>query len=122
MNPSEFYIKELQSVLSEQALLIRTFSMDNSSSLQATASVTLLEGDIITITLTNRGYHSHQAKGIIFESIENLLQSVSPLYARKRHSVLLDALDKWTSRQSPDEEGEDKRDIRQTAVAHECHQ
>jgi len=58
MNPSQFYIDELQRALSEQAIAVRSFSVIGSSSLQATASVTLLEGNGITIKLTNRGYQS----------------------------------------------------------------
>jgi len=95
MNPSQFYIDELQRALSEQAIAIRSFSVIDSSSLQATASVTLLEGNDITIKLTNRGYQS--ADDIIFETIEDLLRSVSPLYAQKSHALLLQALEGLSS-------------------------
>ncbi|KAE9392864.1 hypothetical protein BT96DRAFT_830084 [Gymnopus androsaceus JB14] len=98
MNPSQFHVDELQRALSEQAIAIRSFSVIDSSSLQATASVTLLEGNDITIKLTNRGYQSvsmlaRQADDIIFETIEDLLRSVSPLYAQKSHALLLQALE-----------------------------
>ncbi|KAJ3771124.1 hypothetical protein EV361DRAFT_801566 [Lentinula raphanica] len=103
MGSSTFHFKELQRALSEQALLIRTFSMEDHSSLEASASVTLLEGNVITIVLTNQGYRSDQSKEGPFETIEDLLQCVSPLYARKRRSTLLDALERLSSQQSPHE-------------------
>ncbi|KAJ3733369.1 hypothetical protein DFJ43DRAFT_995579 [Lentinula guzmanii] len=101
MSPSEFYIKELQRALSEQALFIRAFSVTSSSSLQAIVSVTLLEGNNVTIILTNQGYRADQSGATPFETIEDLLQSVSPLYVQKRQLALLDALEKWSSHQLP---------------------
>ncbi|KAJ3812791.1 hypothetical protein F5876DRAFT_36569 [Lentinula aff. lateritia] len=109
MNTSEFYINELERALSEQAPFIRTFSVDSSSSLQAIGSVTLLEGNVINIEITNRGFHSHQARELPFETIEDLLQTVSPLYTRQRQSVLLDALEKLSSSQ-PFNGGKDKHE------------
>ncbi|KAJ3993191.1 hypothetical protein F5050DRAFT_1578141 [Lentinula boryana] len=103
MSPSEFYIKELQRALSEQALFIRAFSVTSSSSLQAIVSVTLLEGNNVTVILTNQGYHADQSGATPFETIEDLLQSVSPLYAQKRQLALLDALEKWSSHQLPNQ-------------------
>ncbi|KAF9067143.1 hypothetical protein BDP27DRAFT_1226269, partial [Rhodocollybia butyracea] len=91
-----FYHNELQRALSEQGLAIQSFSITSSSSLQAAASVTLQEGDIITIQLTSQGYKSPRADRV-FETIEELLQSVSSLYTQTKESLLMRALEKLQS-------------------------
>jgi len=100
MNPSQFYIEELQKALSEQTLAICSFSIKGYSSLQATASVTLLEGNDISIKLTDRGYESNEQADKTFETVENLLESVSPLYIQRRHALLLNALEALSSHDS----------------------
>jgi hypothetical protein len=86
----------------------------SSSAEQASASVVLLEGQRIVVQLTTEGFsvcikaffttvlathvfcpqvvNPKSAK--IHETIENLLQSVSPLYAKKRQEELFAALSK----------------------------
>jgi len=53
---SSFYHTELNKALSEQAFGIARFDIQSSSSHEATASVALLEGKTIRITLNARGY------------------------------------------------------------------
>ena len=111
---SSFCRTELQRALKEQAFGIQTFSITSSSAEQASASVILLEGQKVVVQLTSQGYSvcktipftrlSHSffvftqvvnLKPIhIHETIENLLQSLSPLYIGKRQEALLAALSK----------------------------
>lgn len=55
MSPS-FYFTELNKALSEQAFGLARFDVQSSTPHEATASVTLLEGRAIRITLSARGY------------------------------------------------------------------
>ncbi|KIK57208.1 hypothetical protein GYMLUDRAFT_764010 [Collybiopsis luxurians FD-317 M1] len=99
LDPSEFYLNELERALSEQAAAINSFSITSSSSLQATASVTLLEGNTVIIQLTDRGYHL-EATQTVFEAIEDLLQSVSPLFSQQKQALLINALTELSSQQN----------------------
>jgi len=54
--PSTFCTDELQRALTEQSFGITNFSISTSTSLRATAFVTLLEGHTITIALSTHGY------------------------------------------------------------------
>ncbi|KAL4063303.1 hypothetical protein V8B97DRAFT_1876926 [Scleroderma yunnanense] len=88
---SGFYYNELRRALSEQSFGIARFEVATPvTPLEATASVTMLEGPCASVTLTARGYHLNT--GQIFESIEDLLLSVSPKYAQKRSDVLFSKL------------------------------
>ncbi|KAG2364440.1 hypothetical protein BDR07DRAFT_1401745 [Suillus spraguei] len=90
MSPS-FYHTELSKALSEQAFGLARFDVyGGSSPHEATASVTLLEGRTILITLTARGYQLDENQ--IFESIEGLLQAVSTAYEGKRREALFSRL------------------------------
>ncbi|KAG2129124.1 hypothetical protein DEU56DRAFT_817829 [Suillus clintonianus] len=90
MSPS-FYHTELNRALSEQAFGLARFDIFRSSSPhEATASVTLIEGRTIRITLTARGYQLDGDQ--IFESIEGLLQSVSTAYEGRRREALFSRL------------------------------
>jgi hypothetical protein len=90
MSPS-FYQTELSKALSEQAFGLARFDVcGGSSPHEATASVTLLEGRTIRITLTVRGYQLDGDQ--IFESIEGLLQAVSAAYEGKRREALFSRL------------------------------
>jgi len=96
---SSFFTAELERSLREQSFGIAGFEpMRPSGSLEASAHVTLLEGEAITISLTSRGYqlvknHRTQA-GKVYEAIESLLQSVSGAYERKRRDTLFAKLEK----------------------------
>jgi len=92
---SSFCRTELQRALKEQAFGIQTFSITSSSAEQASASVVLLEGQKLVVQLTSQGYSVVNLKPThIHETIENLLQSLSPLYIGKRQEALLAALSK----------------------------
>lgn len=54
---STFFTSELDRSLREQSFGIAGFeTMRPTGSLEASAHVTLLEGDVVTISLTSRGY------------------------------------------------------------------
>lgn len=55
-SPSAFYARELGKALGEQSFGIRDFQITEDSSLQCSASVTLLEGNTIQVTLKKSGY------------------------------------------------------------------
>jgi hypothetical protein len=55
-SPSSFYGDELLRALSEQSFGIKSFSTLASTELEATASMTILEGQTINIKLAMRGY------------------------------------------------------------------
>ncbi|KAK0487513.1 hypothetical protein IW261DRAFT_620853 [Armillaria novae-zelandiae] len=100
--PSAFLANELQLALSEQHFGIRCFSiLSPSTPLVAKASVTLLDGEKLQLVLTGRGYFiedgSKKANSLslkVFETVEELLQSVSDIYAEKRREVLWNKLEK----------------------------
>ncbi|KAK7056920.1 hypothetical protein VNI00_002638 [Paramarasmius palmivorus] len=100
-----FYTTELQRALTEQGSTIGTFTMLEFTTLDAQASVTLLEGEVIRIILTERGYAIMPAQELdwdtahIFETLEGLLQTASPLYGHQRQKKLLDALEKLANAQ-----------------------
>lgn len=110
-----FCAVELQRALSEQSFGICAYSITSYSSLRAVAAVTLLEGPIVSIQLTTRGYSVHillsrLTHGLYltqvdprtsprfgnetFESLENLLQALSGTYVQKRQEALMVALEK----------------------------
>ena len=114
-SPSAFYARELGKALGEQSFGIHNFQTTEDSSLQCSASVTLLEGNTIQVTLKNSGYsvsvlwflmwsltpyHPNQIENSeretqqTHESIESLLSSASPLFEQKRQEELIKALER----------------------------
>ncbi|KAJ6477311.1 hypothetical protein C8R47DRAFT_1139932 [Mycena vitilis] len=105
---STFCADELQQALAEEssASAIGPYHLTStaSSSLCATASVTLLEGRTISINLTTNGYSiipgdgqddtGGRKTGQTFESIEQLLRSVSSMYEQRRQEALIAALER----------------------------
>ncbi|PPQ76389.1 hypothetical protein CVT26_015378 [Gymnopilus dilepis] len=85
---TSFCHTELYRALKEQAFGIKSFSMLSSSLEQATASVVLLEGSKIVVELTTGGYSIQNAGGR-YETLDDLLQTCSPLYAKKRQEALI---------------------------------
>ncbi|KAG6332812.1 hypothetical protein ID866_6276 [Astraeus odoratus] len=84
---SNFFYNELQRALSEQSFGIARYEVAKPiSPHEATASVTMLEGPCVSITLNARGYHVNSDQ--IFESIEDLLMSLSPKYTQKKSDAL----------------------------------
>ncbi|KAH9851509.1 hypothetical protein C2E23DRAFT_869223 [Lenzites betulinus] len=96
--PRSFVREELERALVEQSFAISSFEISSSSPLKATARVVLLEEEAVVVSLTSRGYQvapmdpDHDAE-IVFETIEPLLQSVSPLYESRQRSALLEKLE-----------------------------
>ncbi|KAF8442958.1 hypothetical protein L210DRAFT_862160 [Boletus edulis BED1] len=90
MDPSSssFYHDELSRVLSEQSFGLTRYEVAGQSSAhEATAAVTLLEGTNINVSLNIRGYQLDD--GQTHESIEELLQSISPKYVQKRQELII---------------------------------
>ncbi|KAF9533236.1 hypothetical protein CPB83DRAFT_738974, partial [Crepidotus variabilis] len=85
---------ELQRALKEQEFGIKSFSMNASSSTNsATANVVLLEGQKMLVQLTMQGYSiANSATAGVHETIEALLQCISPLYTKKKQEALFAAL------------------------------
>ncbi|KAH7885290.1 hypothetical protein F5I97DRAFT_1928689 [Phlebopus sp. FC_14] len=87
ISSTSFFYDELRRALAEQAFGIARYDVAGQSTpLAATASVTLLEGITITVTLDVRGYQVDS--GQVFESIEGLLQFVSPMFEQMRTNAL----------------------------------
>jgi Protein of unknown function (DUF727) len=115
---STFLSSELQRALNEQSFGIATYTLaPSASALQAIASVTLLEGRTIFITLSARGYRVRRRVRLYpslsecrslflcqvgnystYESLDALLQAVSPMYARRRQELLIRRLEELSGR------------------------
>ncbi|OJT08154.1 hypothetical protein TRAPUB_950 [Trametes pubescens] len=101
--PSSFMREELERALAEQSFAISSFETTSSSPLKATARVVLLEGEVVLVSLTSRGYQLHSPSEapmdpdhdteIIFETIEQLLQTVSPQFESAQRSALMEKLE-----------------------------
>lgn len=113
---TSFFGQELQRALKEQGLAVQNYKILNASPLQASARVKLLEGHSINITLTQQGYNvgilqllspspslyflyfsqidckANEGTIQIFETVEDLFRSTSPLYAQRRSDALFEAL------------------------------
>lgn len=104
---SSFYHNELSRALSEQSFGLTRYEVARQySAHEATALVTLLEGTNIRVSLDIRGYRVNlhrSAAGMIadricvskldggqtYESIEEFLQSISPMYVQKREDTII---------------------------------
>ncbi|KAI0669263.1 hypothetical protein C8Q78DRAFT_1042559 [Trametes maxima] len=101
--PSAFVREELERALAEQSFGISGFEVTSSSPLKAAARVDLLEGDSVLISLTSRGFQLHSPSEApmdpdhdseaVFETIEQLLQTVSPAYESAKRNALLARLE-----------------------------
>jgi len=98
-----FCVEELQRALSEQSFGIASFSITSSTSLSASASVALLEAHTITVVLSRAAGYSIDTPTNVdigaertFETIELLLQAVSPLYEQRRHDILIQRLESFS--------------------------
>ena len=105
---------ELHRALDEQSFGIATYTIaPSASALQAIASVTLLEGQTILITLSARGYRVRRRASLTecqslflcqvgnyatYESLDALLQAFSPMYARSRQELLVRRLEELSAR------------------------
>ncbi|KXN88257.1 hypothetical protein AN958_07716 [Leucoagaricus sp. SymC.cos] len=93
---SSFFGQELHRALREQGPAIHSFKIVNAGPLQAVARVKILEGHTIEVLLTQQGYKvdckPNEGMSSTFESVEDLLHSLSPLYAQRRSEALFEAL------------------------------
>jgi hypothetical protein len=110
---SSFFGQELHRALREQGPAIHSFKIINAGTLQAIARVKVLEGYTIEVLLSQQGYKVNQPdlssfsfhltycteqadckEGMThtFETVEDLLHSLSPLYAQRRSEALFEAL------------------------------
>ncbi|KAJ7069679.1 hypothetical protein C8F01DRAFT_1113578 [Mycena amicta] len=92
---STFCADELRNALTEESSTasIDSFHLTSSEPLCATASVRLLEGRTISVGLTTNGF-SIVDEGLTFESMDQLLRSVSTMYERRRQEALMAALER----------------------------
>lgn len=119
---TQFLVDELRRALTEQLFGIQTFTITSTNSVHAAACVALLEGSEITVDLSVAGFTVRGSyeiltsylimctkieasktvqplgyrKDAVFESIENLLQSVSPEYEKKRHEYWVKKLEAFS--------------------------
>ncbi|KAK7690366.1 hypothetical protein QCA50_007023 [Cerrena zonata] len=101
-HPSNFTHSELERALSEQSFGITSYEIISSSELEASARVVLLEGSVIVVSLTSRGYQivpSSKTDEIeaglpddVFEEVDILLQAISERYRQARQMALMEKL------------------------------
>ncbi|KAI0068057.1 hypothetical protein BV25DRAFT_1818426 [Artomyces pyxidatus] len=97
---ANFYESELTRALDEQTFGITASQLVRSTAHDATAIITLQEGEDIEVMLFSVGYkimgrassESKDASDVVYETIEDLLGAVSPLYAAKRMESLMEKL------------------------------
>ncbi|KLO14718.1 hypothetical protein SCHPADRAFT_903005 [Schizopora paradoxa] len=106
-NSPTFFRDELKRALEEQTFGIASYTLGHSTAFEASARVTLLEGVEVDIILSIRGFqalHSSSSStstsigstsstvsvdpDAYFETVDTLLQHLSPLYAAKRTETL----------------------------------
>ncbi|KAA1467775.1 hypothetical protein DENSPDRAFT_832910 [Dentipellis sp. KUC8613] len=101
-NRPSFFEVELKRALEEQSFGVTRAEVVNSSSLDATALITLLEGAVLEVVLFRGGYRvlrepagehvpGHHPR--IYETIEDLLSAHSSGYVAKKHETLFAKLD-----------------------------
>ncbi|KJA23986.1 hypothetical protein HYPSUDRAFT_214755 [Hypholoma sublateritium FD-334 SS-4] len=90
---ASFCHSELQRALKEQAFGIKKFTITSASGQQAIATVVLLDGAKLLVQLTTQGY-SIVSTTQVYETVEDLLQAASPIYAEKRQELLYAELSK----------------------------
>ncbi|KAI0304594.1 hypothetical protein BC826DRAFT_977101 [Russula brevipes] len=79
---------ELARALNEQTFGISSSEVTHFTEDEAEASITLLEGNIITVALSSAGYKV-LGQGRFYETLDDLLSSTSPAYAAKRMETLM---------------------------------
>ncbi|KAM5538716.1 hypothetical protein V8D89_007745 [Ganoderma adspersum] len=108
--PHAFVKEELSRALSEQSFGITSHEIISSTPLKAVARVVLLEGDTVLLSLSSRGFQLHSLNEsptdpdldaeLVFETLEQLLQSVSLQYDAARRSALIAKLNALASPES----------------------
>ncbi|CCM04123.1 uncharacterized protein FIBRA_06284 [Fibroporia radiculosa] len=102
--PSGFPAQELTDALKEHSFGLHGFELMSKDPYEAVSRVDLLEGSSVMISLSARGYklesgseeRSNSASmdmHTLYESVEYVLMSVSPLYVAARQSILFAKLE-----------------------------
>jgi len=86
---ADFYGRELAQALGEQSFGIVRSEITHVSETEAKATITLLEGQIVDVTLSSAGYKVEER---YYETLDDLLSFISPSYAKKRVEVLMERL------------------------------
>ena len=112
---NSFFGQELRRGLIEQGPVISGFELIDVGSLQAVARVKILEGHVLEVSLTQQGYKveplvpsyaflltnnsfwkveckPNEDITQTFETIEDLLRNVSPLYVQRHSEMFFEAL------------------------------
>ncbi|KAH9936619.1 uncharacterized protein B0H18DRAFT_863711, partial [Fomitopsis serialis] len=93
--PADFPGGELSNALKEHSFGISRFEIVHTSSHEARARITLLDEREVTIVLTTNGYNVRREvllNARTFESLDDLLVSVSPQYREIQQQALLTKL------------------------------
>jgi len=88
---AEFYRRELTQALNEQTFGISCSEIICSTESEAQATVTLLEGNTIDVVLSSAGYKMSDHE-TFYETLDDLLSSMSPAHAAKRVEMLVGKL------------------------------
>lgn len=93
---NSFFGQELRRGLIEQGPVISGFELIDAGPLQAVARVKILEGHVLEVSLTQQGYKveckPNEDITQTFETIEDLLRNVSPLYVQRHSEMFFEAL------------------------------
>ncbi|KAF8506817.1 hypothetical protein F5888DRAFT_1645557 [Russula emetica] len=89
---AEFYQRELAQALNEQTFGISRSEIIHCNENEAEATITLLEGNNINVVLSSAGYKVLN-QGVFYETLDDLLSSMSPAYAAKRVETLVGRLE-----------------------------
>ncbi|KAI0789674.1 hypothetical protein C8Q75DRAFT_147242 [Abortiporus biennis] len=98
-HPSTFTRTELERALTEQSFGVISSKILHASEREATAMLVLLEGNAMTISLSSRGFlitsdtaSPYTHVGDAYETLEDLLSTVSKQYNVVKHQVLTQKL------------------------------
>ncbi|VDB94506.1 unnamed protein product [Peniophora sp. CBMAI 1063] len=102
---NSFYERELRAALEEQRFGVEDAFMLDSTPNDAKASVVLLEGKTVEVKLSKEGFRlvaqkraSFLKRKPVYETIDDLLAAVSPMYKSRLHDTLLDKLNAIAAR------------------------
>ncbi|KZV65603.1 hypothetical protein PENSPDRAFT_586657 [Peniophora sp. CONT] len=97
---NSFYERELRAALEEQRFGVEDAFMIESTPNDAKASVVLLEGKTIEVKLSREGFAraAFLKRKAVYETIDDLLAAVSPMYKSRLHDTLLDKLNAIAAR------------------------
>ncbi|KAF9781598.1 hypothetical protein BJ322DRAFT_1010554, partial [Thelephora terrestris] len=95
---SAHFAFELASALKENSFGLKEYQVTRESQLESTATVVLLEGHTITVSLSPRGFEVlDKETRAVHESLEQLLDSQSPAYRLASQQALFSRLDEFAN-------------------------